>query len=117
MGEEKNIELYVKEGETSIRTTKRKIIIIIALIFIILMLLAYFFFFQYNSGKDKMEGIFSRFYDYSKEEFGSDSYSDLIEACDEKEVGDSCSFLLKGEAKEGVCSLSEEDNLICMINS
>lgn len=111
------ISIDEKEEEVETKASKKIIITTIIILLIALFLLSYFFFFQYSSSQKRIKEIFDRFKSPPNHEFEVGSFSELTDACIEKEIDDSCEISSNEETKNGICKLSGNNNLVCILKN
>ena len=97
------------------KNNKKIIFLVSAILIIILIVLVYFFAHKYFLNKKQINKLFENIKEVEPDtEFESSSFSILIDACVGKEIGNSCNYEFGGKTKKGICSLSKNNESVCI---
>ena len=97
-------------------SSKKIVLVMSVILFLVLFVLIYSFFHQYDLRRKHIEDIFNERRPSSHTEFDTNSFEDLIFACNNKTIGEACEVNFNGENSQGTCMLTQDNRTVCMKN-
>jgi hypothetical protein len=100
------------ESEVEDKKNKRLITIIIITLLVAMFLTIAPTIFRYLDVRNNIQESFARMHPFNQE--GLDHFSNLMDSCKNKTEGDNCITKTYDGEVEGVCTLTEKNNTVCV---